>query len=173
MNRRTFWLAALGLMLAAPSFTFAQNRGQNGGGGGNFDPAAFRERMLNDIKDRLGATPEEWTVLQPKVDKVMTAQRNAMGGRMGGFGRGRGGNNGGGGNRPNPFGDSPASTAAKDLGDALDNKDTPPEQIATKLKALRDARAKAKTELEAAQKDLQGVLTPRQEAVLVANGMLD
>ncbi len=33
--------------------------------------------------------------------------------------------------------------------------------------------AKAKAELEAALKDLQSVLTPRQEAVLVSSGTLE
>src|SRR3954471_6899566 len=76
-----------------------QAQGQNGqaqgqrGQRGNFDPAAMRERMLNGIKERLGATDEEWKVLQPKIEKVMTAQRDSRttGGR-GGRGGDRGGN---------------------------------------------------------------------------------
>ncbi len=47
------------------------------------------------------------------------------------------------------------------------------EELKAKLAALRDARAKARADLEAAQKDLQEVLTPRQEAVLVAMGMIE
>src|SRR4051812_32743054 len=172
MNRRSLWTVALGLGLLAPaSMTFAQDRQAQGQGQnrGNFDPAQFRERMMNDLKDQLGATPEEWTVLQPKVEKVMTAQREAMSGRFGGFGRGRGGDRGG--NNGGPT--SAAATASKELRDALENKDTPPDQLVAKVKALRDARAKAKADLEAAQKDLQAVLTPRQEAVLVAAGTLE
>ena len=56
---------------------------------------------------------------------------------------------------------------------ALENKDTPADQIAAKLTALREARAKAKADLETAQKDLKEVLTPRQEAVMVSMGMLE
>jgi Spy/CpxP family protein refolding chaperone len=168
MNRRSLWIVALGLGLLAPaSMTFAQDRqGGNRGAGGGFDPARFQEEMLNRTKERLGATDEEWTILKPKIEKVMTAQRESMSGRFGGFGRGgdRGGNSGA---------RSAAAQASSDLRDALENKDTPPDQIAAKVKALRDARAKAKADLEAAQKDLQAVLTPRQEAVLVSQGTLD
>ena len=177
MNRRSLWILALGLSLGLPSLTFAQNRG---GGGGDF-AAQFKERRMNDIKDQLAATAEEWTVIQPKLDKVLTEQFAGFAGRMGAFGRGgtRGGNNNNNNaadrtNRPaRPGGDSPVAKAANDLRDAVEKKDTPQEEIATKLKALRDARAKAKADLEAAQKDLQSVLTPRQEAVLVSNSVLD
>ena len=179
MNRRSFWIVALGLMLGLPSFTFAQNRG-----GGGFDPSQFKERRMNDLKDQLGATAEEWTVIQPKLDKVLTEQFTQMasrfGGMRGGGGRTRGGDNNGGNNnaadrssRPRPGADTPIGKASAELRDAVDKKDTPQEEIATKLKALRDAKAKAKADLEAAQKDLQSVLTPRQEAVLVSNSVLE
>src|SRR5688572_28506864 len=59
----------------------------------------FRERAMTDLKTRLGATDDEWKVLAPKVEKVMTAQRESRGGfGFGGFGGGgRGGPGGGGG----------------------------------------------------------------------------
>jgi len=37
---------------------------------GNFDPAQFRQRMDERMKEALGATDEEWKVLQPKIEKV-------------------------------------------------------------------------------------------------------
>ena len=174
MNRRSFWMMALGLSLCLPaSITFAQNRQ----GGGGFDPAAFKERRMNELKDQLGATAEEWTVIQPKLDKVLTEQFSQMAGRFGGFSRrnrsGDQGNTSRADRPARPGSDSPIAKAAADLRDAVDKKDTPQEEIATKLKALRDARAKAKADLEAAQKDLQSVLTPRQEAVLVSNNVLE
>ena len=174
MNRRSFWMIALGLMLGLPSFTFAQNRQ----GGGGFDPSRFREQRMNELKDQLAATPEEWTVIQPKLDKVLTAQFANFASRFSGMSRGgRGGDRGGDqANRDRgtrPGGDSPIAKASSELRDAVEKKDTPQEEIATKLKALRDAKAKSKAELEAAQKDLQAVLTPRQEAVLVSNSVLE
>jgi hypothetical protein len=169
MNRRSLCVSAVALVaLVAGSFSsFAQER-QGGGPGGNFDPAQFRERMLNDLKERLAASDEEWTVLKPKIEKVQTAQMAALGGRFGGM---RGGDRGRGGDSNRQR--SAAEQASRDLRDALENKDTPAETITAKLTALREARAKAKTELETAQKDLQSVLTPRQEAVLVAAGTLE
>src|SRR5689334_16497116 len=78
MIRTSMLLAVVGCALfAAPTWTQAQQ---------NRDPAAFRERMMNGIKERMAATDDEWKVLQPKIEKVMTAQRNARGGGFGGFG---------------------------------------------------------------------------------------
>src|SRR5205814_10221636 len=92
-------------MSAGSAFAQNQNNGQargqgQGGGRGNFDPAQMRERMMSRIKEQLGATDEEWKAIEPKVDKVMTAQRESRGGfGFGGFGRGGpgGGGPGGGG----------------------------------------------------------------------------
>ena len=178
MNRRTLWIAALGLGLFATPFTtsttFAQER-DRGDRGGGFDLARFQEERLNRTKEQLGATDEDWQVLKPKIEKVYAAQAASFAGRGFGGGFGRGGRDGdrdrGRDSSRGPT--SPAAQASRELRDALENKDTPPDQIVAKLAALREARAKARAELEAAQKDLQSVLTPRQEAVLVAGGTLE
>ena len=66
--------------------------------------------MDKAMQDRLGVTEDEWKVLQPKIEKVRTAQRDARGGGMFGMGGpgmgGRGGRGGRGGN--NPPADQPA-----------------------------------------------------------------
>lgn len=182
---RTLCIAAFGLGLLAPSVSFAQDRG---GGRGGFDMARFQEERLNRMKNELGATDEEWQVIKPKIEKVWTTQFASLTSRFGGFGRGRGGDRAAdrGGDRGGDRGaerggdrggdaqaQSPTRLAQRELNDALENKDTPAEQIVAKLAALREARAKAKAELEAAQSDLQSVLTPRQEAALVAAGTLE
>jgi hypothetical protein len=59
------------------------------------------------------------------------------------------------------------------LRSALADSSTSPEDIKTKLQALRDARKKAAADLETARGDLQKVLTLRQEATLVEMGILD
>ena len=142
--------------------------GQNPGGpGGRMDPAQFRERMLNRIKEALGATDEEWKALQPKVEKVQQEQMQSMAGRFGG--RRRPGGEDANANRPA----NPVADAARDLQPLLENKDATAEQIKVKLQALRDARTKAKEELTKAQNELREILTQRQEAVLVSMGMLD
>jgi hypothetical protein len=171
--------------------------GGGGGGGRNFDPAAMRQRRLDGIKQQLGATDDEFAALQPKIEKVMDLQMQAQpfggfggrggrrggggGGGNGGGGGGFGGGGGGGGNGGGGGGGAaPANAAPNPVRDALtalnttlQNKDASADEIKEKLTALRDARAKAKDDLTKAQQDLQSVLTQRQEAVLVTQGMLD
>ena len=48
-----------------------------------------------------------------------------------------------------------------------------PKQIKAKIAAIRAARQKAKTKLEAARKELLELLSPEQEAVLVSQGYLE
>src|SRR5205814_3579173 len=98
MQRLRFLVAlVIAFMAMSATSAFAQNQGR-----GNFDPAQMRERMMNRIKEQLGATDDEWKAISPKVEKVMTAQRESRGGGFGfgggGFGGGgRGGGGGGGG----------------------------------------------------------------------------
>jgi prefoldin subunit 5 len=131
--------------------------------------------MMDNIKEQLNSTDDEWEVLQPKIEKVMTAQRQMRAGGMGLLFR-RNNNGGGGGGGGRGFGandDSPVAKATQDLRDTLDNKDATADTITQKLTALRDARTKAQTDLTAAQKDLKDVLTQRQEASLVMLGILE
>lgn len=171
--------------------TMMGNRGQRGqagqggpgGMGGNFDPAQMRqqmqERMLQNYKEQLGATDEEWTVLQARIQKVMDAQeslrqfegRGMMGGRggrggMAGMG-GRGGRGGFGGAQA----DEPKEIAA--LNTALENTGSSEAQIAQALKDYRAARDTAQANLKTAQDDLKKVVTVKQEAILVTMGMLE
>lgn len=149
--------------------------GQGGRGGRNFDPAAFRQRMTERLKTELGLKDDEWKVIEPKIEKVLTAQADARFGGMGGlFGRGGNRGNRGGDNatsRPAPT--SETGKASAELAKVLADKEAKSEQVKTALQALRDAKAKAKASLEAAQKDLREVLTTRQEAQLVMMGMLE
>ena len=143
---------------------------------------------MNDrLKAALKASDDEWSVIQPLLEKVQTAQRATMAGRSfgGGFGRRGGGGGGGGGagggaspgaeggaspaNRPSRF-DSPEADA---LRTALASDGTSNDEIKTKLQALRDARKKATADLEQAREDLKKVLTLRQEATLVQMGVLE
>src|SRR5262245_57571971 len=111
MSGRTWIAIVLTALLAAPVLAQdqgggGQNRGDRGnqdgggrgrggpGGGGNFDPAQFRQRFEDNVKEQLGATDEEWKVIQPKLTKVFDARRASMGsmrGMFGGFRRRDGG----------------------------------------------------------------------------------
>jgi hypothetical protein len=64
------------------------NRGDGNGAGFNFDPEQFQQRMLERMRTGLAITnDEEWTAIQPLVQAVMDARRDANGGMgPGGFG---------------------------------------------------------------------------------------
>jgi hypothetical protein len=162
------------------------NRGQNGQ---QRDPAQFRQQFQDRMRETLGATPDEWTLLQPKIEKVQQLQRAASIGRggMGALfrtnttnptdpnanpgGRGGRGNRGNGPNGNDP--PSPVATKAQELQTTLQNKDTPPDELKQKLAELRQARTKAKADVVKAQEDLREIVTVRQESVLVTMGILE
>lgn len=192
LNRK--WLIAVPVgALVMFSLALAQDPGRGGQGGGpgagpaggpgggpgpgGFDPAQWRERMNKMMQEQLGASDEEWKVLSPKIEKVQTAQRDSFGGfGMMGFGR-RGGPGGppggpggpGAGNQPQ----SKIAQAQTDLRSMLDKKDAGAPEIASKLTAYREAREKARKEVQESQKILKDLVTQRQEAVLVLMGVLE
>ena len=145
--------------------------GRGGGGRGGAGGADFRTRMMDNIKTSLGATDEEWKVLQPQIEKVQTLSRQMQGGMAGMFGR-RGGPGGAPGAAPAADNAAPQTkleTTTQALTTVLANKDATPEQIKTALTALRDARAKVKAELDKAKADLKKLLTLRWEAQLAVS----
>jgi hypothetical protein len=175
-----FRKAALGLIVGGlatvltAGMAFAQ---AGGGGGGGFGGRGPRMNPMDFVKQQLNVTDEEWTVLQPKVEKVLTMSRELRFGGMMGMMRGRRGGQGGG----EPAENAPAAPAqvsdlqekTSDLRTTLDNKDSDPKDIAQKVAALREARKEAQEELTKAQAELKKLLTPRQEAQLVLMGILD
>jgi hypothetical protein len=125
---------------------------------------------LNSIRQQLNMTDEEWTAVLPKVQRLVTAAGNVNqgagpGGGRGGFGGAAGFMRGG--------GSSDVMKAVRDLRVAVQDPNTTADQFALKIIALRDARQRAQTELNSAQRDLTGVLTIRQEAALSNMGLLD
>ena len=173
---KLFVVMFIAVLAMSATGAFAQGQGQ---GRGNFDPAQFQQRAMERIKEQLGATDDEWKVIQPKVEKVMTAQRESRSGGFGfgGFGGGgRGGAGGGGGGGGGGADRQPTTAvgkASQDLRTTLEDKNAAPETISKKLATLREAREKARKDVADAQKDLKEILTQRQEAVLVINGMLE
>ena len=163
----------------------------------------FRQRMEERLKGQLKASDDEWTVIQPLVEKVYEKQRAA--GAFGGPG-GPGGPGGGnryqrreggaeGGNNPAPQqaadnnngqggnryqrreggggGQRGGTPEAQALRATLENDNSTVSDIKTKLQAVRDQRKQAATELAQSRDDLRKVLNMRQEAVLVMYGLLD
>ncbi len=149
--------------------------GQNGGGGrqGRMNFEDFRKQQAERLKTALGMTDEEFTAISPKLDQIRKTERDANN-RLYNFGGGRGGRGGGGG-----FGGaggdqtpSDVQTKGKALQDAIEQKASDGEVLA-KLEDYRSAKTKAKEELKKLQDDLRQFISKRQEAVLVANGVME
>jgi len=163
----------------------AQPDRKDRGDRGNRTPEEWKKRMeefrataATRMKEQLGVNDEEWKVMQPLIEKVTTAAREARGGMFGGLtsmfgGRGRGP---GGGDRPGGGDtDRPQNDLEKKGGElrkVLENKDAKTEDVKAALDGLRTARKAAEQKHEAAQEELKKVLTVVQEAKLVNMGVL-
>ena len=180
---------------ATPSVSTAPGEGRPEGGERRED---FRQRMEERLKSQLKVGDDEWTVIQPLVEKVYEKQRasgnfggpggpgggnreggrrNREGGQEGGGNNPQAADNNGGGNRPQrreggggPRGGTPETQA---LRTALADDNTTVNDIKAKLQAVRDQRKQAATELTQAREELRKVLNMRQEATLVMYGLLD
>jgi hypothetical protein len=179
MNKLIAMLAvAAALCLSADNLLAQQdNGGANGGGGGGGgrrfrgDPAQFQQRMMDNVKERLGFTNDtDWSAVQPLVQKVFDARRDAT---AGGFGRmfGRRGGPGGGGSGGQANAGSTGNPEADALQQAIDSN-APAAQIKTLLDKYRTAAKANEAKLEQAQADLQKVLSQKQEAEAVLLGLL-
>ena len=191
MSKRILVAMFLVGMLILPSLALAQAGGGGGGRGGgmgqggpgmpggpggangpngrgNFDPI---QSALDNARLVLNCTDDEWKVIEPKLRKVIETLQSIPTISPGRGNRGRG-NPGGPGGRGNATTDSAVTLARTDLQTSLDNAASPPTEINQKLKVYRDARDRAEKALSDAQKDLQAVLTARQEASLVTIGYL-
>ena len=176
-NMRTNFLALAAVAVMVGFFTNASVQGQ-----GNFDPAQFRQRQLDNYREQLDVkSDDDWNKIEPLITKVMDAQRDArMGMGFGGFGRGgrgRGGDQGantdqaGNTNRNrNRFG-GPANPAMEALQKAIDDKASG-EELKAKLAKFREARKEKEADLAKAQEELHKALSPRQDAAAVLAGLV-
>jgi hypothetical protein len=185
------WLVMAGIAavigLGTTQVVAQPNNGGGQGGGrrnrGNFDPAQMQQRMMERYKEVLEVTDDtEWKAIEPLVQKVMEARRDAMSGMgRGMFGRGGPGRGGPGGDNAQPadqqggqrrgmFGGTP-NPDAEALQKAIDSKASKAEIKAALDKYLASRKAH-QAALEQAQADLRKVLTSRQEAIATLNGLL-
>ena len=126
---------------------------------------AIQMAFLLDLQKPLACSDDEFAAVAPLLQNVVSAQQELTGMRQR-FARFLGPQL----SKPAP---SPVEQATADLQAALDDTNSSPELIQTKLDALRHARDAARQNLRAAQDALRQVLTERQEAELVYAGMLD
>lgn len=173
LNRNLVLAAAASLLcFGAAQSTLAQQDNPPPMRRGNFDPAQFRQRMMDRMKEQLEVTDDtEWKAMEPLVQAVMDARMASMAG----MGRGMfGGRRGGGGDnnqaRRGPFGQAP-SPEAEALQKAIDAK-APKAEVKAALEKYVAYRKSKQAELEQAQDNLRKVLTTRQEAIATLDGLL-
>ncbi len=177
----------LAMLLVSQSFSAAGARGSRADRGQRApregatrqtqrDPAQMQRMMTERMREQLGASDEEWKVIQPRLQKVMELNRqvNAPGRGMMFGGRGQAG-----GQRTRPGTGraqrepSAVEKATDELQEVLRSENAKPEQIKEKLTALRKAKEKATKDLATAQNELKKDLTVKQEAILVLSGYLN
>lgn len=124
-----------------------------------------RKEVSKAYQDILGATDEEWKVLEPKFEKVndLSIQiKNAayiVNWPVDAL--------------PDASSQTDMQKTALALGKLLKNKDIKPEDMKKALEAYRNAKTKANEDLDKARKELKDLLTVKQEATLVLRGLLD
>jgi hypothetical protein len=180
LNRSLVLAGAAALLCLGVNQTCLAQQDAGGGpppGRGNFDPAQFRQRMMDRLKEQLEVTDDsEWKAMEPLVQAVMDSRMASMSGMgRGMFGGRRGGNNAsgaGGGDQPRRGGfGGPPSPEADALQKAIDAK-APKAEIKAAIEKYVASRKAKQAELEKAQDDLRKVLTTRQEAIATLNGLL-
>lgn len=115
-----------------------------------------QQRAIDDLRDQLGLSDQEWSVVKPRLHAVydLVHPRPPMMGRS-----------------------EPPRTdleqRRQELSELLRDEKARVSEIKTKLTALRAAKERTVQELVKARQNLRQVMTLRQEAPLVLNGLLD
>jgi len=115
-----------------------------------------RQQAIENLKKQLGLSDREWAVVKPRLQAVydLTHPRPPMMGR------------------PEPP-KTEVEQRSRELRELLRDEKAAADQIRTKLAAFRAAKERAVQQLTKARQSLRQVMTLRQEALLVLNGLLD
>lgn len=114
---------------------------------------------LAQIPAFLGVSPEEWKVLAPRIERIQALQHAVEGKSTN--------NNTAAGGRPQP---ASIQLTFKELQDGFFNQSP---NLVHQLAAFRAEKAKVTSELAAARTELTGLLTARQETLLVILKILE
>lgn len=118
--------------------------------------AARHQEAVENLKEQLGCSDAEWQLIKPRLEAVYNLVHPLP--QMGtGAGAAR----------------SEVDQKLQELREALADKGADVERIQAALTAVRAAKERANQRLAAAQKSLRQLMTVRQEATLVLNGLLD
>jgi len=139
----------------------------------------IQQRQLENLREQLAITNnDEWSLIEKRLSKVTELRTQSLlgagAGMMGGMGGrgGRGGPGGPGGGRGGFANMFPTDPNVEALQKVIDGNGSAT-QIKAAVDKLRDARKQKQEELTKAQASLREVLTARQEAILIVNGMLE
>ena len=116
--------------------------------------ALDRTRAIENLKGQLGVSEAEWTVVRPRLEAVYERVHTQP-------------------VRGNVEPTTPVEQRTKELRELLRDEAAKPEKIRGRLLALRAEKEKARQDLAKVRRELQQVLTLRQEAVLVLAGLLE
>lgn len=131
----------------------------------------------NQLRAFMGATREEWAILAPKIERVVALRRQAEGRSSSSSNNGNNGNNGNGGNNngdPNlPLQENPVRVLLKSLQAQFWTPAPVGSEVQANLDKLRAIRAKTRADLAQARRELTELVTPKQELLLVIEGILE
>jgi hypothetical protein len=153
-----------------------QGQGFGQGPGQGQQPEQMQKMISERLKQSLGATDDEWTIIGPKVLKVFTLTSSQARGLQVRSLMGRSNNQGNAASATAAGNRSSAVAGDKTLEELqklLENKDATSAQIKNKVSEVRKAKEKNSQELAMAQKELRELLTLRQEAILISVGLLE
>ena len=128
------------------------------------------------LQQQLGAADDEWAILYPKIQRVMALSNELAQGTVSNNGRM---NNLLAVAQPQVQGaagtpeQNRCAAALAELNAVLANGDAPAGDIKDKLAVLRQARERVKAELHSAEADLIGLVTLRQEAILLTVAIVE
>lgn len=146
----------------------------------------MRKQQAERMREDLELSEDEYAAIQPMVENVQRLSMESMAAGLGG-GRGPGGPGGPGGQAAfgrggfmnavmggemTPQGQA-LNDAATALRGTLDSDSASSDDIKSKLAAVREARVAMQDALRQAREELRGFVTPKQEATLVLQGILD
>ena len=138
----------------------------------------------NQIRAFMQVTDEEWAVISPRIEKVRGIQKIAEGRSSNNNSNSKSDNGGkkdksGNGNpsqdqsQSNQLSSTSPRTLLKSLQMSFWNSDVRTEEMVASLNTLRETRSKFRADLAAARKELQEIVTPKQEVLLVLQGILE